>query len=60
MEAVVAQSEAQTGHLHVGDTRCPDPDGCFSRKIDGLKDERMEGQTDKQTDGQRCQTTHKL
>lgn len=50
MEAVVAQSEAQTGHLRVDDTLCPDSDVCFSRKIDGLKDERMEGQTDKRTD----------
>jgi len=50
MEAVVAQSEAQTGHLLVDDTWCPDPDACFSRKIDGLKGERVVGQTDKRTD----------
>jgi hypothetical protein len=50
MEAVAAQSETQTGHLRVDDTWFPDPDACFSRMIDGLKDERMEGQTNKRMD----------
>jgi hypothetical protein len=50
MKAVVAQSEAQTGHLRVDDTWCPDPGACFSRKTDGLKEEWTEGQTDKRTD----------